>query len=51
MTKDRDDDAVYSAWAVMQITGDMTNSAMERMVVEIRELVGEVDFGSDLRDD
>ena len=47
--RDRDEDAVYSAWAVMHIVGDMVNSAMGRMVGEVRELVGEVDFESDLR--
>jgi hypothetical protein len=35
---------MYSAWAVMHIVGDMVNSALGRMVGEVRELVGEVDF-------
>lgn len=50
VTRDRDEEAVYSAWAVMHIVGDMVNSALARMVVEVRELVGEVDFESDLKD-
>ena len=48
--REGDEEAVYSAWAVMHIVGDMVNSALARMVVEVRELVGEVDFESDLRD-
>ena len=44
--RDRDEEAVYSAWAVMHIVGDMVNTALGRMVVEVRELVGEVDFES-----
>jgi hypothetical protein len=42
--RERDDEAVYSAWAVMHIVGDMVNSSLSRMVVQVRELVGEVDF-------
>ena len=46
-----DEEAVYSAWAVIHIVGDMTNSALERMVVQVRELVGEVDFESGFKEE
>lgn len=42
--RDGDELAVHSAWAMMQIVNNMTNSAIERLVVQVRELVGEVDF-------
>ena len=48
--RESDEEAVYSAWAVIHIVSDMVNSALARIVVEVRELVGEVDFESDLRD-
>lgn len=46
MERDRDEEAVYSAWAVMHIVRDMTNSALGRTVSEVRELFGEVNFES-----
>jgi hypothetical protein len=49
--REGDEEAIYSAWAVMHIEGDMTNSALGRMVVQVRELVGEVDFESGFKEE
>ncbi|RAH73279.1 uncharacterized protein BO66DRAFT_315857 [Aspergillus aculeatinus CBS 121060] len=46
---DEKEEDAFRAWATMQMVGDMTNSALARMVVHVRDLIGEVDY--DLKDE